>query len=165
MEQETGNHAATGVVSHMRRIKMRIGLIIAIAVAFLFVGFAAFARGKQETSGTEEQGNEITSLSGLETYDGLSTALSNDEEIVVYDVRTAEEYAAGHIPGAINIPYDVIGSQIPVKEKDTTIVVYCRSGNRSGRARATLESLGYFNIADFGAVSKWRSDLKRGSTP
>ena len=144
---------------------MKIGLIIAIVLVFLFVGFIGFARGRQEAAGTENDSGETTSLSALETYEGLSAALLDDDEIVVYDVRTAEEYTAGHIPGSVNIPYDVIGSQIPVSDKDAAIVVYCRSGNRSGRARATLESLGYTNIVDFGAVSKWRGDLKTGNTP
>lgn len=84
---------------------------------------------------------------------------------VLVDVRTPAEYEAGHIPTAINIPVDVIGSKPPAVQKDTLIVVYCRSGNRSATARKILVDLGYTNLVDFGAVSKWTDALILGTEP
>jgi len=84
---------------------------------------------------------------------------------VLVDVRTPAEYEAGHIPTAVNIPVDVIGPRPPAVPKDTLIVVYCRSGNRSATARKILVDLGYTNVVDFGAVSKWTDALVLGSEP
>lgn len=70
------------------------------------------------------------------------------EKAVVIDVRTQEEYDAGHIKSATLIPYDQISQKIGELDlnKDQTIVVYCRSGNRAGKAKDTLQSMGYDNV-------------------
>jgi phage shock protein E len=144
---------------------MKYGIVILIVVVVLLAGLIGCASRKQQSGKTEEAGGGTKPLSELKTYTGLAAALTNAEEIVVYDVRTAEEYASGHIPGSVNIPHDVIGDRIPVKDKDAVIVVYCRSGNRSGQARRTLEKLGYTNIADFGGIGKWVGDFVTGTNP
>jgi phage shock protein E len=84
---------------------------------------------------------------------------------VLVDVRTPAEYESGHIPTAVNVPVDVIGTRPPTEAKDTLIVVYCRSGNRSATARNILVDLGYTNVVDFGAVSKWEQPLVTGKEP
>lgn len=78
---------------------------------------------------------------------------------LLLDVRTAEEYAAGHIPGAELLPYDEIRSRFAEPDKARPIVVYCRSGRRSAIARSTLMEMGYRNVSDFGAVSRWSGKL------
>ena len=80
----------------------------------------------------------------------------------VVDVRTAEEFASGHVPGAINIPYD----QLPRRAAEigppgTTVVLYCRSGRRSGIAFDALKKAGYGNLYDFGSVSAWPGELAK----
>jgi phage shock protein E len=64
------------------------------------------------------------------------------------DVRTADEYAEAHLPAAVNIPYQVIAEHIAeyADDKNTPIVVYCRSGRRAGKAKSTLEQLGYSQV-------------------
>ena len=76
---------------------------------------------------------------------------------IILDVRTPEEFSAGHIPGAINIPNEVIGTEtIPqLPQKDQLILVYCRSGNRSKQASGKLVALGYTNIVEFGGILDW----------
>jgi rhodanese-related sulfurtransferase len=73
------------------------------------------------------------------------------------DVRRIDEFAAGHIPGAINIPNESIGTDaIPeLPNKDQLILVYCRSGNRSKQASKKLVDLGYTNIVEFGGIIDW----------
>lgn len=80
---------------------------------------------------------------------------------IVIDVRTAGEYAGGHIPGAINIPYDVIAERIAETTADTSasIVVYCRSGRRSGIALATLAQMGYTNVVNEGGYEAYKKRL------
>lgn len=78
---------------------------------------------------------------------------------VLIDVRSPEEYAQGHLEGAVNIPHDVIGERIGevAKSRETPITLYCRSGRRSGMALETLGKRGYRNVENAGAYE----DLKK----
>ncbi len=87
------------------------------------------------------------------------------EPFILVDVRTPEEYRSGHIPGALNIPVDTIGNNPPTSQKDALIILYCRSGNRSGVAKKILEQAGYTRIVNFGAVSRWPKNLITGTNP
>lgn len=71
------------------------------------------------------------------------------------DVRTSFEYRLGHIEGAVNIPYDVIGDEISgiTSDKNAQIRLYCRSGNRSGKALKTLQQMGYTQATNEGGYS------------
>lgn len=89
------------------------------------------------------------------TESGKAAAASTT---VVIDVRSAEEYQAGHLDGAINIPHDVIGERIAqvVPSRETPIRLYCRTGRRSGLAFETLKQLGYRNLENAGAYDDLR---------
>ncbi|HET6486637.1 MAG TPA: rhodanese-like domain-containing protein [Spirochaetia bacterium] len=87
------------------------------------------------------------------------------EPYVLVDVRTAAEYEKGHMPTAVNIPYDTIGANPPTTEKSALIIVYCASGVRSARASKTLTGLGYGRVVDFGAFSRWQGPSLNGSDP
>ena len=93
-------------------------------------------------------------LSGLACADGaarvsheqlLERINGKDSQLVVLDVRTAKEFAAGHVPGAINISHDELEGRIQELEqvRDKDVVVYCRSGRRTGIALGILESAGF----------------------
>lgn len=84
---------------------------------------------------------------------------------LLVDVRTPAEYESGHIPTALNIPVDVIGTRPPAVDMAALIIVYCRSGSRSAAARKILVDLGYTNVIDFGAVSRWERPLVTGKEP
>lgn len=72
------------------------------------------------------------------------------------DVRTPEEFDAGHIDGAVNIPVQDLPARMDeLGRKDEPIVVYCRSGARSGSAKRTLEAAGYTKVVDLGPMSRW----------
>ena len=77
-----------------------------------------------------------------------------DEPTLIIDVRTAEEFAAGHFPGAINIPHEDIiqGIQEYNVGKDQTVLLYCRSGNRSGQAEGRLQSAGFSGAKNVGGL-------------
>lgn len=83
--------------------------------------------------------------------------LDEEENVVIIDVRTVEEYKEGHIAGSINLPLDII-SNIDVS-KDKKIIVYCRSGRRSNLAAIELIGLGYENVYDMGGINDWPYDL------
>ena len=78
-----------------------------------------------------------------------------DEPTLIIDVRTAEEFAAGHFPEAINIPHkDIIeGIEEYNVGKDQTVLLYCRSGNRSGQAEARLQSAGFSGAKNVGGLN------------
>ena len=101
-------------------------------------------------------------LVDLDTFEGLASALEGEADVLVYDVRTNEEYQSGHIPGARNVPYDVIGKRLPFWRKKRTIVVYCLSGGRSARAYDTLVERGFTNVTDFGGIGNWQGELIEG---
>lgn len=99
----------------------------------------------------------------LITADDLLSKLQSDKSVVVLDVRTLDEYNEGHVPSAINIPYDDIEDEIAAKisNKAQQIVVYCRSGYRASKAEATLEELGYRNILHLkGDMLGWKANKK-----
>ncbi len=88
-----------------------------------------------------------------------------NEPYILLDVRTPAEYASGHIPGAVNIPYDELGKRPPSADKKALIIVYCRSGNRSGIAKKTLEAAGFVRVEDFGGIGRWNGALVTGDKP
>ena len=90
--------------------------------------------------------------------------MEKEENYMILDVRTHEEFAAGHIPGAIVIPNETIGTEdIPqLPDKDQLIMVYCRSGNRSKQASDKLVKLGYTNIVEFGGINSWPGETVSG---
>ena len=95
------------------------------------------------------------------TYQELQNKLNAKENFVLLDVRTQEEFNAGHIPSAILLPYDEINLKaatvLPEKEKE--IVLYCRSGRRSAIAKKVLVELGYKDVKDFGGIYRWQGEL------
>jgi rhodanese-related sulfurtransferase len=75
---------------------------------------------------------------------------------VLLDVRTPQEYASGHLPGAINIPVQVLASRMGEIPKGSKVVVYCHSGVRARQAASMLSSKGY-EVFDLGSFRDWGS--------
>jgi phage shock protein E len=96
-------------------------------------------------SACQNEGNKIDA--------GALEAL--EQRALIVDVRTSEEYEQGHYPGAINIPHEQILAGMRSRElgPDDPIVLYCRSGNRSGKAQATLSAAGYSVTHNAGGLS------------
>ena len=91
------------------------------------------------------------------SMDEAIAIMESESDYIILDVRTTEEFADKHIPDAINIPNETIGTEdIPeLPDKDQLILVYCRSGNRSKQASDKLVGLGYTNIVEFGGINDW----------
>jgi rhodanese-related sulfurtransferase len=98
------------------------------------------------------------------TMEEARQRLSIECGFIILDVRTPEEFAAGHIPGALNIPNETIGTdEIPqLPEKEQRIYVYCRSGNRSKQAAEKLVALGYTDIVEIGGILDWPGEVVTG---
>jgi phage shock protein E len=80
---------------------------------------------------------------------------SNNTPHLLLDVRTPEEFADGHIAGAVNIPLAELGNQLSQVPRDIPVIVYCRSGSRSAQAATLLRDSGYTNVLDMGGIVAW----------
>ena len=91
--------------------------------------------------------------------------MEKESGYIILDVRTAQEYSEKHIPKAVNIPNESIGTEeIPaLPDKNQLILVYCRSGNRSKQASEKLAALGYANIVEFGGINDWPGETVSGN--
>ena len=96
------------------------------------------------------------------TMDKAVAMMEEEEGYIILDVRTAAEFDEKHIPGAINLPNETIGTDaIPeLPDKDQLILVYCRSGNRSKQASEKLVKLGYTNVVEFGGIIDWPGETE-----
>lgn len=129
----------------------------------------------KETATKEESSGEKSSEAAETSKDNASTEtgqihkitgqeakeLATSQTVTIVDVRTKEEYESGHVENAILLPLQSIGSEAPAElpDKDAIIILYCRSGNRSGQAAQKLLDLGYKNIYDFGPATAWPDGL------
>ena len=81
---------------------------------------------------------------------------------VLLDVRTPEEFREGYIPGAVNIPLQTMEKTANVvKDKDTPLFVYCRSGVRSRQAVSALQHMGYTHVKNLGGIAAWTGKVER----
>lgn len=111
-------------------------------------------------SGLPAEKVEEASLPLKITSEQAKEKMDENEDIVILDVRTTEEYLAGHIEGALLIPdYELEDKAEELLDPSSTILIYCRSGNRSSKAAKALSQLGYKNIYDFGGIIDWPYDI------
>ena len=106
--------------------------------------------------------NDVTEYKSI-SMDEAKAIFEGAGDYIILDVRRADEFAEGHIPGAINVANEDIGADKPVElpEEDKTIYVYCRSGRRSKEAAAKLAAIGYTNIIECGGILDWTGDLEK----
>jgi rhodanese-related sulfurtransferase len=93
----------------------------------------------------------------LVTQDALlARQAKHDPTLLVLDVRSTEEFAQGHVPGAVNIPHDQVASRMAEVPKDKDVVLYCRSGRRTGLAAEVLSANGYTRLLHLeGDMNAW----------
>ena len=114
-----------------------------------------------------EEKNTSVSTESQNSYiqiqmDEAITMMEEEIDYIILDVRTQEEFAEKHIPGAVNVPNESIGTE-EIKElpnKDQLILLYCRSGNRSKQASEKLVALGYTNVYEFGGINDWPGEVE-----
>ena len=95
------------------------------------------------------------------TQEEARRIMDSDESHIILDVREQDEFDAGHIPGAILLPYTEIENKAEkiLPDKSAQILVYCRSGRRSKIAADSLVKLGYTNVKEFGGINDWKYDI------
>ncbi len=97
------------------------------------------------------------------TAEEAKKIMDSSQDYTILDVREQDEFDAGHIPGAILIPYTEIESKSEKRlpDKDKQILVYCRSGRRSKIAADALARLGYTNVKEFGGIIDWLYEVEK----
>ena len=130
-----------------------------IIAAVLFLLCTACSSGTQTVEGTEAQ-QSFTQISRQEAAE----MMEKDDGHIILDVRRQDEFESGHIPGAVCIPNESIGTERPAQlpDPDQIILVYCRSGNRSKQASKKLAAMGYTNVYEFGGIIDWTGETVTG---
>lgn len=115
------------------------------------------------TAGAETQAAEYRKITASEAKERMDSG----DPIVIVDVRTEEEYVAGHVYGAILVPNETIADTPPeaLPDLDAELLVYCRTGRRSAEAAQKLADMGYANVSDFGGIVDWPHATVCGSEP
>ena len=128
---------------------------VTLILGFLFSGCAV--NGQEAGAAVMEQTFEYTQIS----QDKAAEMMAEDDGHVIVDVRREDEYAEGHIPGAILIPNESIVDTPPeeLPNFDQIILVYCRSGRRSKEAAQKLADMGYTNVYEFGGIITWNGEI------
>lgn len=126
-------------------LKFLLLAVIPVIIAVISVAY---------TSRESDQVKKLTAAQAKERMDG-------SDPVTVVDVREPEEYDAGHIPGAVSLPVGSLSRKAAgvLPDKNTPILVYCETGERSARAASRLAGMGYADVSDFGGLRSWSYDV------
>lgn len=163
-------------------MKKRTKIILAGIIAFILVGAIIFLKNHMivTSNGTSisiggsdgptsvfiagklPEGEKNMTYTSI-TMDEAKDIFQNSGDYIILDVRRADEFAEGHIPGAINYANEDILQDKPeaLPDLEQTIYVYCRSGRRSKEAADKLVQMGYTNIIEIGGILDWTGELEK----
>ena len=130
----------------MRKIKLLIPMIL-----------SAILLSSCGTTGSSSSGYRQISMNEAVKM------MRDEKDYIILDVRRPDEFAEGHIPGAINVPNEEIGTAeiAELPNKSQLILVYCRSGRRSKESSEKLVKLGYTNIVEFGGIQDYEGEIEK----
>ena len=98
------------------------------------------------------------------SQDEAMKIMEEESGYLIVDVRRPDEFAEGHIEGAINVPNEGIAEEMPeeLPDKDQLLLIYCRTGRRSKEASEKLAKIGYKNVYEFGGINTWTGTIVTG---
>lgn len=131
-----------------------IGVIVVVVVAVA----ALILTGRPVSAPSSSSEAVPTVMSGVispQAYTAQFVDAAAAHQLI--DVRTPEEFASGHLPNAINIPLQEMSSRLGEISQDEPVVLYCRSGNRSGQAAQLLGEEGFTQVLDLGGIQAWEA--------
>ena len=136
-------------------------LLLLAAAAVLTAGCSV--QTQPETPAVQEQTTGTTAAAAYRqiTQETAREMMQADDGHIVIDVRRQEEYDSGHIPGAVLVPNESIGTVQPdaLPDLHQVILVYCRSGRRSKEAAQKLADIGYTQVYEFGGILDWTGEI------
>lgn len=138
---------------------MKILMVLSITILSCMAFTACGTSGEAAENKTKDSTYQQVSMEEAVEW------MKRENDYIILDVRTQQEYEEKHIPGAILVPNETIGTEeIPeLPDKEQMIFVYCRSGNRSKQAAEKLAKLGYTNIIEFGGINDWTGEVESSS--
>lgn len=143
-------------------MRRRIALTASASLCLLM---CACGNGTSSSEGAQSEVN-TTAASAAAAYQQITQEkakemMQADDGHIIVDVRRQDEYDSGHIPGAILIPNESIGTEQPkeLPDLDQVILIYCRSGRRSKEASQKLADMGYTHIYEFGGIIDWTGEV------
>ena len=138
---------------------------VALTMGIVLVGCAQTTTSSNASAAPD--GQATSSVPAAAEYHQISQdeakqMMTQDPAPLIVDVRRPDEFNSGHIPNAINVPNEDIGTSQPeaLPELDRVLLVYCRSGRRSKEAAQKLAAMGYTNVYEFGGINEWTGDLE-----
>ncbi|MBS6642328.1 MAG: rhodanese-like domain-containing protein [Clostridiaceae bacterium] len=141
-------------------------VLLCIGIAAV-ISLAGCASGQKKNGASNE--NSLSQESTGETAYHKITAeeakkMMDEEDVIVVDVRRADEYSVKHIPGAVLVPNESIKDEQPeaLPDKEAILLVHCRTGIRSKDASDKLVAMGYENVYDFGGINDWTYETETG---
>ncbi|MBE6932224.1 MAG: rhodanese-like domain-containing protein [Ruminococcaceae bacterium] len=135
---------------------MKRVIFFVLALLLALTGCGQPEQSANESAPAENTYQQITQEEAKEMMD--------DSDVIILDVREQDEFDGGHIPGAALLPVGTITEESAaavIPEKDSVVLVYCRSGNRSKVASQALVEIGYTNIYEFGGISTWPYEVEQ----
>ena len=137
-------------------------LIAIIVILVILVAIGIFLKNRNSSTEDNKVSVKEANIQYVSMND-IEKIMNENENYIILDVRTIEEYNDGHIPGAICIPNETIDENVVSKlpDKEQLILIYCRSGNRSKQATKKLEDLGYLNLIEFGGIIDWPGEIEK----
>ncbi|PWJ10074.1 rhodanese-like domain-containing protein [Ruminococcus flavefaciens] len=140
------------------------GAVLAV-FAVLFMLLSACGNGTSSSEGVQSEVQTATASAAANyqqiTQEKAREMMQAEDGHIIVDVRRQDEYDSGHIPGAILIPNESIGTEQPkeLPDLDQVILIYCRSGRRSKEASQKLADMGYTHIYEFGGIIDWTGEV------
>ncbi len=163
-----------GNVPDSKRYLTLIVCVLAVTVLVVVILFNLKDDSTGEIIGGADEPTSIYLGSGMEgdsevadytsiTMDEAKGIFADEGDYIILDVRRADEFAEGHIPGAINIANEDIIADKPAElpDMDQIIYVYCRSGRRSKEAASKLAAMGYTGIVECGGIIDWTGEIEK----
>ena len=151
----------------MRQFRTVFVILLALSAPVVLGAQEADAAGQEEPDAAQPASETVSGdLSVYLEPQALRDLLAADlDDVYLVDVRTATEYEAGHIPGAIHRDYRLFPFNPPVDDRDAVLVLYCRTGSLSRTAEMMLEAMGYERVLDWGGIVRWPYEIATGSSP
>ena len=146
----------------MKKWVLYLVATLALVALLLLVGWGLKSCQTPKVDNGTTEVSEVNELGYTQIPQELAKEMMRaDGSLVVVDVRTQDEYAEGHIPGAICVPNESIVDAQPAElpDLDQTILVYCRSGRRSKEAAQKLADMGYTEVFEFGGIIDWTGEV------
>ncbi len=161
MIQAAGKNQSIDRLSKSTPKFRRTGIAASLALALVLASCGSSDSTDSGTETTESAGSSAADGAGLRLVsaeDAAGIIDSPPENLVILDVRTPEEFAEGHIEGAIMLDFyrDDFADELAKLDPSVPYVLYCRSGNRSGQTISLMEGLGFADVADVdGGIGGW----------